>query len=244
MPIHAIALLHVPPAQLTAAPGVRIDALEDGALVHTGEDFGREPTELSLALHALLGDALAQHEDARGILMIPEVAAPQARSYAQVVEEVGEGGVWAPLVDDLDQDGEGADFGALLGNLLNQMPSSLLSAASAAASGKPGAFEDMGKQLTQLMGQSSELSNLASQFAGMLGQPAPDPRAAALDVSALDEQKLAAEMANMAKLLEGSGLDLSSPALQELAAKVEAEMQRGGSAEGESESAPEPKKRG
>lgn len=243
MPIHAIALLQVPHAQLTAGPGVRIEALDDGALVHIGEDFAREPTELSLALHALLGDELAAHDDPRGILIIPDVAAPRARSYEQVVEEVGEGGVWAPLVDDLDGPGEGADFGALLGNLLNQMPSSLLSAASAAASGKPGAFEDMGKQLTQLMGQSSELSNLASQFAGMLGQPAPDPRAAAIDVAALDQEKLAAEMANMAKMLEGSGLDLSSPALEELAAKVEAEMQRGATAR-EDEAVPEPKKRG
>ena len=32
----------------------------------------------------------------RGVLFIPDVAAPQARSYAGVIAEVGEGGEWGP----------------------------------------------------------------------------------------------------------------------------------------------------
>src|SRR5690606_12973677 len=119
--------------------------------------FATEPVELSLALHGLLGEALAEHRDARGIFFIPEVAAPRARSYEAVVEEVGEGGVWAPLVDATSAGGE-EEFGALLGNLLGQMPSSLLAAAQAAASGQPGAFEAVSAQLQDLLRNESQLA--------------------------------------------------------------------------------------
>jgi hypothetical protein len=228
MPITAIALLRISPAQLPPLAGKRVQELDDAVLLHTGENFAREPAELSLALHALLGGALDLHQDARGIFFVPDVAAPSARSYEQVVAEVGEGGVWAPLVDALGDEAEGGDLGALLGNLLGQMPSSLLAAANAAAHGQPGAIEAMSAQLSQLMSKSSELQGLAAQFAGMLDQATPPsaPGARPADAGIAPGGNIAEQMAQMAEALAGSGFDLSAPAMQELGAKIEAEFER------------------
>ena len=225
MPITAIALLRISHTALTGSGTLKVEALDDGVLVHTGQSFASEPSELSLALHAALGDALQQHRDERGILFIPDVAAPKQKTYERVIEEVGEGGVWGPLVDELGEEG---DFGALLGNLLGQMPTSLLAAANAAAQGQPGAFESAAAQLSQLMNNSSELQGLAAQMAGMLGQPMPQPGPRDAAPPNVEDA-----MGQMAQLLEGSGLDLSSPALQEMAAKMQAAL-------GAEEPAPEP----
>jgi hypothetical protein len=215
MAITALALLRFSHAQLASAPAVRVDALDDGVLVHTGESFAAEPAELSLALHQQLGELLALHQDERGILFIPDVAKPSARSSEAVVDEVGEGGVWGPLVSELDGEGEG-DFGALLGNLLGQMPGSLLAAANAAAQGQPGAFEQVSSQLSQLMGSSKELQGLAAQFAGMLGNQGGAQAGG-------PEQDVLGDVAKMAQQLGASGLDLSPTALDELAKRFEAE---------------------
>src|ERR1700753_3225255 len=93
MGITAIALLKIP--GLVSAQ--RVERLDDAALLHTAEEFGDEPLALSLAVRALVGDALDEHSDPRGIFFIPSVVKPSARSYDAVIEEIGEGGVWGPL---------------------------------------------------------------------------------------------------------------------------------------------------
>jgi hypothetical protein len=168
MPIEALALLRLKTLQTTA----RVDRLDDALIVHTGQSFATEPEQLAEALTALVGEAaLAQHDDPRGILFVPDVAAPKTRSYDAVVDEVGEGGVWAPPA--LDSYGPAPDFGALLGNMLAQLPPSLLSAASSAAQGDRGALEMVSAQVQALLGSSPQLQQLAGQLGGMLGQPTP-----------------------------------------------------------------------
>ena len=74
MPIDAIALLRVPPASIPADRLIR--ALDDGALVRTGARFDEDPEDLAALLCDALGDALDDHEDPRGVLLIPDVAKP------------------------------------------------------------------------------------------------------------------------------------------------------------------------
>lgn len=159
MAIHAIALLQMDPGLVRAGEDTeasqapRIEPLEDGILLHTGAPFASEPTALSYAVHALLGDELAAlHRDPRGVLFIPDVAAPQARSYAGVIAEVGEGGEWGPPLSGAGPESEGLE--ALLGTMLSAMPSSVMQTASAAVNGDPHAFQALTAQLEGLLGSS------------------------------------------------------------------------------------------
>jgi hypothetical protein len=156
MAISAIALLRIPtPPSL----GGRVTALDDGVLLDTQASFATDPDELSGIVRELLGKALAsQHTDARGIFFIPSVAAPSARSYEGMIAEVGEGGVWGPLPSAISPlgaamlGGAGGGLGALLGSLMQQMPSGVLDSAAAAARGEPGAFEAASSQLQAAAG--------------------------------------------------------------------------------------------
>jgi hypothetical protein len=168
MPIEALALLRLQTLHTSA----RAERLDDALIVHTGVSFATEPEQLAEALAALVGEsALAQHDDPRGILFIPDVAAPRGRSYDAVVEEVGEGGVWAAPA--LESFGQAPDFGALLGDMLAQLPPSILAAASAAAQGDRGALDVVSAQVQALLGSSPQLQQLAGQLGGMLGDAGP-----------------------------------------------------------------------
>jgi hypothetical protein len=163
MTIHAIALLRVSRESLPEAARARAKALEDGLLLTTDASFADDPEELSVAVRAVVGPALeTEHRDPRGIFLIPDVVTPTGSTYEAVVDEIGEGGVWGPLVDSLDLPEGPQAFQAMLGNLLNQLPSSLIAAANAAAQGQPGAFEAMGAQLQGIIGRSGPLSELLS----------------------------------------------------------------------------------
>jgi hypothetical protein len=39
------------------------------------------------------------HDDPRGILLFPDVVWPNGDSYATLIEELSEGGMWVPKVD-------------------------------------------------------------------------------------------------------------------------------------------------
>lgn len=217
MPIHALALLRVPPFPQRAS-ALRVDLLADASIVHTRESFANEPEQLLARLLQLVGaDILAQHSDPRGVLFIPDVALLKARSYEAVVDEVGEGGVWAPLaVLAVDDDG---DLGALLGNMLAQLPPSLLTAASAAAQGDRGALDSLGTQLQSLLGSSPGLQSLAGQLSGMLGQPGPHTLPA--------EPELAAppELAALEQMFAGfGGGEAASASLRQLASQMQSEL--------------------
>ncbi|MDB4991480.1 MAG: hypothetical protein JWN04_6658 [Myxococcaceae bacterium] len=165
MPIEALALLHLD--TLPAMPSVQVDRLDDASIVHTGASFTAEPEALLEALIALVGaDALADHDDPRGILFIPHVAAPSARSYEAVVTEVGEGGVWAALGAE-QEPADFGDFGALLGSVFAELPPSLMSAATAFAQGGPqggGSLEAMAAQVQALLGSSPALQSLVGEL--------------------------------------------------------------------------------
>jgi len=196
------------------------------------EDFAQEPEQLSIAVHGLVGEPLEAHQDPRGIFFIPSVAAPRARTYEGVVEEVGEGGVWGPLPMVLDEGEDGDAFGALLGNLLGQMPQSLLGAANAAAHGDPNALAAMGAQMQALMGSSPALRDLAGQLSGMLsqpdaspGQPPPMPPQLEQLVAGMSHGS-PPDLTQIEAALASAGIDLSSPALQEMAESMQADLAR------------------
>jgi hypothetical protein len=188
MTIQAIALLRVSKEALPEAARARATSLEDGVLLSTDASFADDPEELSVVVRALAGPAVeSEHRDPRGILFIPSVVSPSATRYEDVVEEIGEGGVWGPLVDALDLPVGDEGFQALLGNLLGQLPSSLLAAANAAAQGQPGAFEAMGAQLQGMLGNSDGLKGLF----GPQGEAGANPMLQALATAALGEASLA-----------------------------------------------------
>jgi hypothetical protein len=164
MAITALALLRIqPPA--TPIPGARITRLDDAILLHTQADFGTDPAKLSQVVRERLGDAVDAHTDPRGIFFIPSVASPSARTYDAVVAEVGEGGEWGPVravLNPLGAAAMGGGLGALLGSLLEQMPSGVLDSVSAAARGEPGAFEAASSQLRAAVESEDSKLDVAS----------------------------------------------------------------------------------
>jgi hypothetical protein len=196
MGITAIALLKLP-GLVAKQP---IDRLDDAVLLHTGEDFGDEPLTLSLAVRALVGDSIDAHVDPRGIFFIPDVVQPKARSYDGVIEEIGEGGVWGPLhapeLAGLTFGGGAAGLEALLGGMLQQMPSEVLAAASAAVQDNPDALHAAASHLNEMLGKPE------GHFPG------------------------ASDLSGIANLLDGAGIDFSSPSLRDLAEKLQAELER------------------
>src|SRR4051812_1915521 len=101
MAIEALALLKVSPLAAPTSPGSHVEKLDDAFIVSIGASFAADPEALGEALlHAVGEDTLALHQDPRGVLFIPSVAAPKARSYEAVVAEVGEGGTWLQFEDD------------------------------------------------------------------------------------------------------------------------------------------------
>jgi hypothetical protein len=153
MAITAIALLRLSnPAELRG----RVTRLDDAVLLDTQAGFATDPEELSGIVRELLGQDLSgQHRDARGIFFLPDVAAPRARSYEAVIAEVGEGGVWGPLPSAIPPLGAamtGGSLGALLGSLMEQLPSGVMESAAAAARGEAGAFEAASAQLQAAAG--------------------------------------------------------------------------------------------
>ncbi len=198
MAITAMALLRIP--NLPALAG-RVKALEDAVLFYTGASFATDPAELSRLVREQLGEETAgKHVDPRGIFFIPQVAAPAARTYEAVIAEVGEGGVWAPpagAASPLSSALAGGSLGALLGGLLEQMPSSVLESVGAAARGEPGAFEAASAQLRAAMAGSGDLSQLVGQLAPpAAGEPPLDigQLAAVLQSSGIDVQKLVGDV--------------------------------------------------
>jgi hypothetical protein len=196
MSIQAIALLKLDACEPNPESGMRVEALEDAVLVHTGLPFSSDPEELAARLRAALGAALEEHDDPRGIFVLPDVAKPMARSYVDVLDEVGEGGAWHAH-DHLGgsyglPDGLGA-LGAVLGSMLQNMPESVLEAASAAARGDMAAFNQVSDQVASLMGHGGDNVSLAS-LARLVG--------------------------------DGRALDPTSPAFQQILHTLEGELEK------------------
>lgn len=223
MGITALALLRIQaPAALASQTG-RVIQLDDAVLLDTRADFSNEPEDLSRIVREQVGDALDAHSDPRGIFLIPDVAAPAARTYDGVIAEVGEGGEWTPARVaslPLGAAAAGGSLGALLGSLLEQMPNSVLESVGAAARGQPGAFEAATSQLRAAVAGSSELSGLASQLSGGLPQGALPPQLAGLASDGIDPNNL--DIARLGAMLENSGIDMN--AMQALVSQVESAL--------------------
>lgn len=153
MAIQAIALLQLPAVQLPADSGARAQTLEDGVLLHLGSSFGEDPAQLSARVRTLLGEQAERHRDPRGVFFLPDVAAPRARSYAGVIEEVGEGGVWGPAPRVAQALPGGLNAGSMAA-LLGQMPPNFMEAVSEVTRQDPDALRRAGEQLQALLGQA------------------------------------------------------------------------------------------
>ncbi|HKU43411.1 MAG TPA: hypothetical protein VJR89_34855 [Polyangiales bacterium] len=193
MPLTAIALLRISTAP--NVPSAQVTALDDGFLLDTGAPFATDPDELSELVHEQLGAELAaQHWDDRGVFFLPSVAAPSARSYEGVIAEVADGGVWGPAPSaglPLGAALGGGALGALLGNLMRQMPSGVLEQVGAAARGQPGAFEQATSQLRAAVSSSGELQEMAGKL----------------------------DLNQLGSMLQGSGIDMN--AMQQLVGEVQ-----------------------
>lgn len=200
MPITAICLLQLRGApQLPTQGPVRVEALQDGLLLHTPLDFGDEPEELAGAVRSLLGDALAsQHRDPRGVFLIPSAAAPKARSYDAVIDEVGEGGVWASWAGAQPSAAGMPDLSGLLGGMLGQMPG--LAEAAANLRADPDALRQASAALPGLLQQPGGLAEML--------------------------QSSSSQMPELGQMLQGMGIDLASPEVQEITRGLQQELAR------------------
>lgn len=109
MTIDAVALLRIP--GFTPPEDADVRELEDGFLLFLGVEFENDPEAILDALDDALGDSLADHEDERGVFVLPDAAEPEdATTYDQVITAVGDKGIF------LDPGAAGApDMQAMLG---------------------------------------------------------------------------------------------------------------------------------
>lgn len=156
MGIDAIALLRLKSGSIPRDRIVR--TLDDGVLVKTGAPFDEEPEELALLLSEIVGDALDDHDDPRGVLMIPDVAKPQGTKYDEVVDEIGEGGTWIPLDADPQE-----LLGGLFSSVMDAMQSpdmqrALVDAREAAAGARVGSHDHVTDAQERMIALARSLS--------------------------------------------------------------------------------------
>lgn len=214
MPITAICLLKVPSLPLPAEGPVRVHALEDSVLLHTTLDFGDDPEDVAGAVRSLLGEALAsQHQDARGLFLIPSVAAPRARSYAAVIEEVADGGVWAPWATGVQPGvpltAAGPELAGILGSMLGQMPQGMFAQAAASLREDPSALQEAAAQLPGLLQDPGALQGLLEQGQSQMPELAEMLQAMGVSGSQLSDmtkvlqEELAKDPARLLAMAEG-----------------------------------------
>ena len=252
MGIDAVAVLHLPFEEITreltphdeaagtyrsptGAP-VLIVAAADATLVHTLVRFGSEPDELGLALRLLLGDLVDRHPDERGIFVFPDVAEPKARSYHEVLDEIGEAGFWVPRVpaDHVPKRIAQAEPGSLEAAVRDMMaalpPGAMADLHRAAVGIDPATMAKAAEQLqAALGGREGELMAAIEQSLGAARQllentsPGHDegraPDLAALPFNIPDEQQ-APELWRTAREQAEAMLQQNPERLAELARKL------------------------
>lgn len=152
-----------------------IEALDDATLVFTSVSMREtEPDELGLVIRALLGDALDQHDDERGVLVFPKAAAPASRTYDEAVAEVGEMGEWAPhaSAEDLADD-ESGGFAALAGDLMDTLGPEVLELQQRMMAGDPSAMQDAMAQVGAMLADPSKQEALMKAVAAFTGKDSP-----------------------------------------------------------------------
>jgi hypothetical protein len=196
MAISTLCLLQTPMPSPRPRHVVKVEQLDDALLLHTDLDFTQEPEDLATALRQALGEDLARrHQDARGVFLIPSIAGPRARSYAAVIEEVGEGGVWAVWrpVHAAGVQGAAPGLDQLFNQMLGQMPGSLAAAASSLRA-DPNAMRAASEQLPGLLGDPSELAHLMSGVQEQLPQLADMLRGMGIDVTSPEFQAMSRDL--------------------------------------------------
>lgn len=161
--------------------GIYAEELEDGSfLLFTFQPFSlfAQHPDVARAWLMQLGEALAEaHDDPRGVLFFPDTVEPESQSYAEVVTEVGDEGVFI-VADEgaLDAAAQGM-MGGLDGfdmNQLQAMAAQLLGGGGSGGEGMPGMPPEMAKMLEDVQKQ------LMAQFGG-----SQDPDDDAIDAPAL-----------------------------------------------------------
>lgn len=209
MTIEAVALLKVPYAgicqtlDLPPATSAK-EALDemstffpigaDGTGCRLDLPFASDAQELLSAAWTLTDGAVQAHEDARGLLVVPDrgLSSADLSSYAAAVAHFGEAGQWLELPDEVEVMPTGAGgFPEMMGGGFAQMmeqmqaamtadPSLMQTAASLAqqlpaASGGPGGMPDSGNLLAMAEGMLSRMSpeqraQLEQMASSMFGQ--------------------------------------------------------------------------
>lgn len=165
--------------------------LDDGALVATDVAFGGDGDAVLDRLWHLLGDAFADHDDDRGVFVVPSSVRPRGGSYDAVLAEVGEAGEWVSLDDEDEGDGAvtgavedaggddeddgigpGPDFMSAMASITQSLGmDTLMQLQQAMMSGDPNAFARAQEALAQKIAQRPEL---ARQLEGLVGMMPPE----------------------------------------------------------------------
>lgn len=74
-----------------------LSELKDGTAVHTFLPFFAPADELSLGLGQLLGDVLSEHDDPRGVFVVPDHRLPDAKKYDAFIDAAETEGLWIPV---------------------------------------------------------------------------------------------------------------------------------------------------
>jgi hypothetical protein len=97
MHAEAVAVLAIP--DLVAPPDVALVPRHrgDASLVPVGVPFTPDNLPfMRFALQMLLGDALDEHRDPRGVFFLPATIEPAGAAYEGIIAAVGAAGSWAP----------------------------------------------------------------------------------------------------------------------------------------------------
>lgn len=225
MAIETVALIKLPPSVFQAMPpsgeassdpsrlrlkaesgaSFEVRLLVDAGLVYTPVPFGADADALLETLWDFLGDALADHDDDRGVFVLPSVAPAKSATYDEVIDEVDEVGEWVALDDEEgDEDDEmaaegdvmqgmpsmpgmppgmpqGDDFMAMMASITNSLgPDTLMSLQQAMMSGDARAFE---RAQEAVAAKLSQRADIVDQLQGLMGAMPPGLRDMAMNTS-------------------------------------------------------------
>jgi hypothetical protein len=105
MSLDAVALLRIP--SFTPPEELDVRELDDGFLLFLDVPFEDDPDAILDAVVDAIGDALAGHDDERGLFVLPDAAEPEgASTYDDVIAAVGDAGMFIAPDDEGDEDGD------------------------------------------------------------------------------------------------------------------------------------------
>lgn len=103
MSIDAVALVRIPEWEPPEEADVR--ELDDGALVFLELPYDSDDDAILNALDDVLGDALIEQDDDRGVFILPDASEPEdVETYDEVIAAVGDAGRWISLDPDVPED--------------------------------------------------------------------------------------------------------------------------------------------